>query len=291
MITSHLRVRVTERAASKAVHQQSRPEWAKVDLPWYSLEEMQVETALFFETVEQIYARVFRLINPRSAVPKIDVRFRKYANANSRIRLHEGCLTVSISDLLEGAPAPIHEALAHVLVGKLFRKAPALSMLARYRRYLNRGDVRRTLHLVKLNRGRKLLRNPRGETYDLEEIFEELNIRYFHGLMARPQLGWSPTRSRTTLGHYDPSHNVIVISRLFDSRKASRLIVKFIMFHEMLHLKYPAEHKAARRCVHTKAFKEAEMTFEGYGRAKGALKEFLESPVLAGQEQNLDQAV
>jgi hypothetical protein len=279
-------VRYIRRAGRfQVVRQQGRPEWPKVDLPWYSLEEMQVETALFFETVEQIYARVFSLINPRTPVPHIDVRFRKYAHANSRIRLHEGHLTVSISDLLEAAPAPIQEALAHVLVGKLFRKAPPLSMLARYRRYLNRGDVRRTLHLVKQKRGHKILRNPAGETYDLEEIFEELNVRYFHGLMARPQLGWSPTRSRTTLGHYDPCHNVIVISRLFDTRKASRPIVKFIMFHEMLHLKYPAEHKAARRCVHTKEFKEAEMTFEGYGQAKAALKRFLESPVSAGQGQ------
>jgi hypothetical protein len=238
---------------------------------------MQVETALFFETVEQIYARVFRIVNPRSAVPQIDVRFCKYANANSRIRLHRGHLTVSISDLLEGAPAPIQEALAHVLLGKLFRKAIPLGMLARYRRYLNRGDVRRTLHLVKQERGRKILQNPAGEAYDLEEIFEELNLRYFHGLMARPQLGWSPTRSRTTLGHYDPSHNVIVISKVFDTRKAPRLIVNFVMFHEMLHLEYPAEHKATRRCVHTREFKEAEMIFEGYERAKAALKEFLKS--------------
>lgn len=269
----------------KAVRQQSRPGWARVDLPWYSLEEMRVETALFFETVEQIYARVFRVLNPRTPVPRIDVRFPRYANANSRIRLHEGHLTVSISDLLEGAPAPIQEALAHILLGKLFRKAPPLSMLARYRRFLNRADVRRTLHLVKQERGRKVLRDPKGETYDLEEIFEELNMRYFHGLMARPQLGWSPTCSRTTLGHYDPSHNVIVISSLFDSRKAPSLIVKFIMFHEMLHLKYPTEHKAARRCVHTKEFKKAEREFEGYQQARTALREFLGCSALAGQER------
>jgi hypothetical protein len=246
---------------------------------------MQVETALFFETVEQIYARVFSLVNPWASMPRIEVRFRKYANANSRIRLHEGRLTVSISDLLQGAPAPIQEALAHVLVGKLFRKPTPIGMLTRYRRYLNRGDVRRTLHLVKQKRGRKVLRNPIGEIYDLEEIFEELNMTYFHGLMVRPQLGWSPTCSRTTLGHYDPSHNVIVISRLFDSRKASRTVVKFVMFHEMLHLKYPAEHGAARRCVHTKEFKEAEAAFEDYRRAKAALREFLESPGFTGQDQ------
>jgi len=244
---------------------------------------MQLETALFFETVEQIYARVFQILNPRTPVPSIDVQFPKYANANSRIRLHEGHLMVNISDLLEGAPAPIQEALAHILLGKLFRKAPPLSMTERYRRYLNRADVRRTLHVAKQERGRKVLRDPKGATYDLEEIFEELNIRYFHGLMARPQLGWSPTCSRTTLGHYDPSHNAIVVSSLFDSRKAPRLIVSFIMFHEMLHLKYPTEHKAARRCVHTKNFKEAEREFEGYQEARTALHDFLQFCVVAGQ--------
>jgi hypothetical protein len=264
-----------------AMRQQSRPGWARVDLPWYILGEMQVETALFFETVAQIYARVFHLVNPRTPVPHIDVHFRKYANANSRIRLHGGHLTVTISDLLEGAPAPIQEALAHILIGKLFRKAPPLSMLACYRRYLNRADVRRTLHLVKQERGRKVLRNPKGKVYDLEEIFEEMNVRYFYGLMARPQLGWSPTCSRTTLGHYDPSHNAIVISSLLDSRKAPAVIVKFILFHEMLHLKYPVQHKAAQRSVHTKEFKEAEREFEGYDQAKTTLRKFLECPVLA----------
>ena len=109
---------------------------------------MQVETALFFESVEQIYTRIFRALKPRTPVPHVTVRFRKYANANSRIRLEDGQLRVDISDLLEGAPAPIQEALATILLTKLFRKPPEKSILARYRRYLNRADVRRTLHLV-----------------------------------------------------------------------------------------------------------------------------------------------
>jgi hypothetical protein len=87
------------------------------------LVKMQVETALFFETVEQIYQRVFRTLKPRTPLPEITVRFRKYANANSRIRLEDGQLMVDISDLLEGAPAPIQEALALILISKLFRRS------------------------------------------------------------------------------------------------------------------------------------------------------------------------
>lgn len=240
------------------------------------LGEMQVETALFFETVEQIYARVFRNIKPRTPLPQISVRYRKYANANSRITLNDGRLHIDISDLLEGAPAPIQEALAVILISKLYRRSPESSVLARYRRYLNRADVRRTMHLVKQERGRKLYRDPRGKTYDLCAIFEELNLRYFNGLMARPELGWSLKPSRTALGHYDPAHHIIVLTSLLDCEDAPPLAVKFVMFHEMLHLRFPTQHQGSRRCVHTREFKQAEKQFEDYEQARRLLKHFAE---------------
>jgi predicted metal-dependent hydrolase len=240
------------------------------------LVEMQVESALFFETPEELYARVFRTLKPRTPVPQITVRFRRYANANARIRLNSGQLSVDISDLLQGAPAPIQEALASILISKLFRKRPEPAVLARYRRYLNRSEVRRVLHLVKQERGRKLFREPKGKVYDLKELFEELNWKYFHGLLGQPQLGWSLRPSRSTLGHFDPSHNTIVLSRLLDSVKVPEIAVKYVMFHEMLHLKFPTEHRGYRRCVHTKEFKEAERVFDGYEEAKKALNRFVE---------------
>ena len=236
---------------------------------------MQIETALFFETVEQIYARVFRVFRPRTPLPKITVLFRKYANVNSRIRLEAGHLRIDISDLLEGAPAPVQEALAVILLSKLFGKVPERSVSARYRRYLNRPDVRRTLHLVQQERGRKAFQCPRGRVYDLCTIFDELNIRYFHGLLAQPRLGWSIKKSRTTLGHWDPSHNAIVLTSLLDAEEAPERLVRYIMYHEMLHLKYPTEHKGARRCVHTRDFKQAEREFEDFEEARVELKQFV----------------
>jgi hypothetical protein len=241
------------------------------------LEKMHVETALFFESIEQIYARVFRAAKPRTPLPNITIRFRKYTNANSRIRLAEDSLRVDISDLLETAPAPIQEALASILISKLFRKTPDQASLARYRHYLNRADVRRTLYTAKQQRGHKTFREALGQAYDLDRLFEELNFGYFDGLMARPQLGWSVRPSRTTLGHYDPSHHVIVLSSLLDSHRAPELIVKFVMFHEMLHLRYPTQHRGVRRCVHTAEFKQAERQFKEYQSAKRALKTFVES--------------
>ena len=70
-----------------------------------------LESVLFFETPEQIYARVFRELKPRTPLPGIRVEFCRFANADSFIRLAEGSIHVRISDMLEGAPAPVTEAL------------------------------------------------------------------------------------------------------------------------------------------------------------------------------------
>jgi predicted metal-dependent hydrolase len=229
------------------------------------------------ETVEQIYERVFRTLRPRTPLPPILIRFRRYANANSRIRLNEAGITVDISDLLEDAPAPVQEALAFILLGKLYRKPLESEVLIRYKRYLNRPDMRSHLHTVKRERGRKNYLKPEGRCFNLNSLFDELNDKYFSGSMERPQLGWSIRPSRTTLGHYDPCHHVIVLSSVLDDCRAPGLIVRFVVFHEMLHLKYPTQHRGARRCVHTRQFKAAEREFEDYLAAKECLRHFVET--------------
>jgi hypothetical protein len=234
---------------------------------------MQVEVSgLLFETPEQIYARVFRELKPRTELPEIEVAYRRYASAHALIRLREGRLEVRISDALEGAPAPVQEALAYILLGKLYRKTVARAYHQRYRLYMNRQDMRRQLHLMKQIRGRKYVSGPQGAHFNLEELFEGLNLKYFDGLMGRPELGWSRQASRVTLGHYDPSHNAIILSRILDRAETPRLLVEYILYHEMLHLRHPVDHRGARRRVHTREFREAEKRFEGFQEANELMK-------------------
>jgi hypothetical protein len=74
------------------------------------------------------------------------------------------------------------------------------------------------------------------------------------------------------LGHFDPSHNAIIISRIFDRAAAPRLALEYVMFHEMLHLRHPVDHNGARRRVHTREFREAEKEFDRLPEAKEILK-------------------
>jgi len=234
--------------------------------------EVQVESAVLFETPEQICGRVFRTLCPAAPPPEIRVEFRRFASANSLARLRGGCLHVRITDALEGAPAPVLEALFYMLLGKLFRRPVPDAYRRRYRLYLNRRDVRNRLHGLRRARSRKFLTAPKGSHYDLEELFEDLNARYFHGALPRPALSWSRRPSRRILGHYDPAHNAIVISRLLDSQAVPRLAVEYVLFHEMLHLHFPEELNGAQRRVHTRSFREAERMFPELRRAKQMLR-------------------
>jgi hypothetical protein len=233
-----------------------------------------VQSTLFFETPAEVYARVFRELKPRSTPPAIRVDFCPFANADSFVRLTEDGIHVRVTDLLEGAPAPVTEALAYILLGKLFRRPVPRLYAHRYRLYLNRRDMRRQMHLIRQIRGRKFVSGPAGAHYDLGEVFEELNARFFDGLMGRPLLGWSRRASRSMLGHFDPSHNAIIISRIFDTPKVPRLALEYVMFHEMLHLRYPVDHNGVRRRVHTREFRAAEKTFPRLCEAKEILKGF-----------------
>lgn len=236
------------------------------------MREVQVESAVLFETPEQICRRVFRTLCPAAAVPEIRVEFCRFASATSLARLRGGCLHVRISDVLHGAPAPVLEALFYLLLGKLYRRPVPPGYRRRYRLYLDRRDVRHRVHGFRRARGRKVLTDPAGSHYDLEALFDELNGKYFHGALRRPVLSWSQRASRRILGHYDPAHNAIVISRLLDSEAAPRLAVEYVLFHEMLHLHLPEEHNGGQRRVHTRAFREAERVFPELDRAKRILR-------------------
>jgi predicted metal-dependent hydrolase len=231
-----------------------------------------LQSTLFFETPAEIYARVFQDFKPRTKPPAVKVEFCPFANADSFIQLSEAGIRVRIADLLEGAPAPVMEALAYILLGKLFRRPVPRLYAHRYRLYLNRRDMRRQMHLIRQIRGRKFVSGPAGTHHNLEQIFEELNALYFHGLMARPRLGWSRHASRSMLGHFDPSHNAIIISRIFDTARIPRVALEYVVFHEMLHLRFPVDHNGARRRVHTREFRAAEKAFPALRQAKDILR-------------------
>src|SRR5262245_971091 len=127
-----------------------------------------LQSSLFFESVDEIYRRVFRELRPRTPLPGFAIEYRPFADVNSFIRHDNEMVLVRMSDLMEGAPAPVHEALAFILLSKLYRKPVPERYNRRYRLFLNRADVRRKMLLLRQIRGRKQVSAARGRFYNLE---------------------------------------------------------------------------------------------------------------------------
>ena len=220
-----------------------------------------------------IFQETYRELRPSDRIPELKVDFFAFTSIKNTIRMREGKLLVRLSDLLEGAPAVVLQAIAHILLAKMYRKPVEREAAARYRRYVSSHDITRKAHLIRQMRGRKLLHSAQGRTYDLEAVFEDLNARFFHGLLARPQLTWSRNHSRNSLGHYDPAHNAIVVSRIFDHPRVPQYAVDYIVYHEMLHLKHPVRLRGSRRCVHSAEFQAEEKLFPQLKEVKRFLKQ------------------
>ena len=224
------------------------------------------------EGLLEIFTETYNELRPGASVPELRVEFFAFANVNNTIRLRNGKLLVRLSDLLEGAPDSVLRAIAHILLAKMYRKPIDRGQAARYRKYVGSHDIVRKSHLLRQMRGRKLLHSPRGHHYDLDSLFEDLNTRFFHGLMARPRMSWSHTKTRRILGHYDPAHNAIIISRIFDHPAMPRYVLEYIVYHEMLHLKHPVKLRGSRRCVHSEEFQAEEKLFPRAAEANVFLK-------------------
>ena len=219
-----------------------------------------------------IFQEAYRELRPRAPLPEIVIEFFAFANINNTIRLREGKLLIRLSDLLQGAPEPVLRSIAHILIAKIYGKPVERTHAARYRRHISSHELSRKAHLVRQMRGRKRIDSPQGSTYDLDAIFEDLNTRYFYGLLARPQMSWSQAHSRNSLGHYDPAHNAIVVSRIFDHPRVPQYAVEYLVYHEMLHLKHPVKLRGSRRCVHGPEFQAEEKLFPHLDLAKRFLK-------------------
>jgi hypothetical protein len=115
----------------------------------------------------------------------------------------------------------------------------------------------------------------RGEIHDLQEIYDDLNIRYFAGgIEAR--ITWSQRsqpgarrRRRTSIkmGSYAVEDRLIRIHASLDRAFVPRLFVEWIVYHEMLHQKHDIPVVGGRRQFHTPEFMREEAAYEHYDRA------------------------
>lgn len=218
--------------------------------------------------LRKYYEDAFRTYDKKRSVPDIDVSFYPYVGINHTIRVRDGRVFVRIGEICREMPHIGQQALAYILVAKLYRKRVPVKARDIYDGYVELPEIREKANESKRKRGRKVITSADGEIYDLNEIFGEVNAKYFAGSVAKPTLTWSAKKTYRILGHHDSTHSTIVVSKSLDSADVPRYVVEYIVFHEMLHIFHPTKYINGRRYNHTPAFRRDERKFKYFKEAE-----------------------
>jgi hypothetical protein len=221
-----------------------------------------------------LFQRMFTRLGISGPPPRFHVNFYPYSSLVLTIRRREDEMYVRFSDLLQRAPLAVLEGGAALLLSRVYRRKGPREMRAVIERYLEYARSHKTRDRISRMRGGRVQvkhADPRGQHYDLSALFDELNAKYFAGVLERPRIGWSVRSWRRQFGCYDPGPNQILLNRRMDRPGVPAIAVEYVLFHEMLHVKHPTRRSGCSLVSHSKEFREEEKQFEGYERARRAL--------------------
>jgi hypothetical protein len=107
-----------------------------------------------------------------------------------------------------------------------------------------------------------------GSTYDLQEVFQSINHRYFNN-SVHSIVRWGAHASLTSYQTFrrDREGNrvsLITIAGVYDHPAVPRFAIEGVVFHEALHVVVPCITRGGRRVVHGAEFKRAERAYPGF---------------------------
>lgn len=112
----------------------------------------------------------------------------------------------------------------------------------------------------------------KGMHFDLNELFDRVNEKYFDNTVDAP-ITWGKMprarrRNSIRLGSYTPEDHLIRIHPFLDQSFVPRYFVRYIVFHEMLHAHLGVdESPSGRQRIHTSEFNRLEHAYPDYRRA------------------------
>lgn len=111
----------------------------------------------------------------------------------------------------------------------------------------------------------------KGKYYDLDQLFEKINVEYFGGEMIKPRLFWNDSLTTRKFGHYEPARNRVVISQTLDDSRLPEFVVEYVLYHELLHKFHGVKWVNGKPMVHTPEFRLDEKKFKFYHQGEAYL--------------------
>ena len=218
-----------------------------------------------------LFQRVFTRLGCDGRPPRFRVEFYPYASLVLTIRRREDTVFVRFSDLLRRAPLPVLEGAAALLLSRVYRRKAPRALVEPYLNYARSNRTRGRISCMRRGRVRLTATGSKGRHFDLEQMFEQLNEKYFSGSLRRPHIGWSSRSWRRQFGCYDPGPNQILLNRRMDHPGVPQVAVEYVLYHEMLHVKHPTRRSGCGLVSHSPEFRDEEKLFPDFARARRIL--------------------
>jgi len=174
----------------------------------------------------------------------ITIKYSKAFNHfNANVKYNQSKIEFRLSHEWKDVDADIVKGLLQSLFIKMYGKKAKTQSIELYNSFL-----------------KKLPHYTRQEKTDpiLEESFNRVNEKYFHGFMDKPNLVWGTATTRK-LGSYEYTTDTIMVSTIF---RHEHELLDYVMYHELLHKKLKFYDKNGRSYHHTAKFRKMEKQFE-----------------------------
>lgn len=204
----------------------------------------------------------------KSSRKRLKLKINDNRSTMLSVKWEPDCTKVSLHRMFLDAPKNIMDELACYLCRD--RKIISPSLKAFIETNLHKLDYSHQVDIRKLN--------CKGNVYNLQRIYDQLNDEYFDGKLDLfiTWFGKATKRSRTriTFGLYHDPLRLIKIHKRLDSPAYPDYVVAYVVYHEMVHHVCPSyvDEKGLHR-VHSKEFKAQEKLYRHYDLAQKWIRE------------------
>jgi hypothetical protein len=206
---------------------------------------------------------------------EIDAIYYPYIGLTHTIRRKESNRYVlRISDHCRYAPRPVIEAIAMILGSKITHKKPPYRFVEIYELFRKDPGIEEAVRARRRERGRKYIAGAEGKHYSPMALYQEINNSFFNNQIEIRKIGWGLRKGWRRLGHYDPVHHTITLSPALDSPKVPEFVVRYIVYHEMLHAVFEVASPRKSKRHHFPEFRRTERAYPDFARAKKFLSEY-----------------
>jgi predicted metal-dependent hydrolase len=226
------------------------------------------------EKLQSICSTALESSFPEFRDAEIEAKFYPYVGLTHTLRRKKAKWVLRISDHCRSAPVQVIEAIVKILACRVMRRKPPRKVVEAYDQFRREPGIESAVRGRRAEKGRKQFSVKPGKYHSLRKIYRELNERYFNSQIEIKRIGWGLRKGRGRLGHYDPIHNTITLSPVLDDPNVPLYVVRYIVYHEMLHVLFGQESSGGSRKHHPVEFRNIERAYPDYRKAKKFLDDF-----------------